>query len=94
MSRIAYNFGEMAATVGAIRAYAALLEQRLAELDSKLEPLATDWHRQAAEAFQEQQLRRRRAADALGADLALLSTRLAAAAERMSAIDRNLAGGL
>ncbi|MFI5488966.1 WXG100 family type VII secretion target [Micromonospora echinaurantiaca] len=93
MSEIRYNVGEMTATATAIRAYAGLLEQRLAELDRRLEPLVGDWDGQAAQAFREQREKRRRAADGLRADLELLGTQLAAAAERMSAVDRSIAGG-
>ena len=93
MSGISYHFGEVEAAAAEIRAYAQLIDQRLAELDRRLEALDGDWDGQAAQAFQQQRERRRRAADGLRADLDLLGTQLAAAVQRMSEADQRLAGG-
>ena len=90
---LSYNFGEIEYSVRQeIHATAARFNAALDELSSQIAPLRELWTREAAAAYQVEQLKWHRAATALNEILVDLGNAVRDGAEEMANADRRAAG--
>ncbi|OBF60269.1 type VII secretion protein EsxT [Mycobacterium sp. 852002-50816_SCH5313054-b] len=90
---LSYNFGEIEYSIRQeIHATAARLNAALDELSSQIAPLRELWTREAAAAYQVEQLKWHQAATALNEILVDLGNAVRDGAEEMADADRRAAG--